>query len=294
MDNGQGSIASSSASSTIRSFARFFSTSLSPKSSAMSGRAEERRAGRKTLVIPGGESLSTEELHRDRQGPFVTLKYAQTLDGRIATSEGHSQWISGAETRTLAHELRASHRCVLVGVGTVLTDDPQLTTRLCEGRDPLRLVVDSQLKTPLTATILTENPSNTVIATTMDAPVERRTLIEAMGAKVLYVPGPGDRVDLRALLRELYQLGIESVLVEGGAGIITGFLSRGLVDELVVVVAPKIIGRGLEAVGDLGIKSMDEALKFQTYEVKRLGDDMVFRGRPLPAEDLSNADLDES
>jgi diaminohydroxyphosphoribosylaminopyrimidine deaminase / 5-amino-6-(5-phosphoribosylamino)uracil reductase len=223
-----------------------------------------------------------------RQRPFVTLKYAQTLDGRIATAEGHSQWISGAETRTLAHELRANHQGVLVGVGTVLTDDPQLTTRLCEGTDPLRVVVDSQLKTPLTATVLTDNPNNTLIATTLGAPAERRKLIEATGAKILDVPSGEKRVDLHALLWELYQLGIGSVLVEGGAGIITAFLGHGLVDELVVVVAPKIIGRGLEAVGDLGIKSMDQALTFESYEVERVGEDVLIRGRPLASDTFCN------
>jgi riboflavin-specific deaminase-like protein len=213
-----------------------------------------------------------------RERPRVTVKYAQTLDGRIATKTGHSRWISGEESRTLAHRLRAEHDAILVGVGTVLADDPQLTVRLSKGNDPLRVVVDSALRTPLSATVLADRPENTVIATTVQADPAQADVIRRRGARLLLLPGHEGRVDLAALLEQLAALSIGSVLVEGGAQVISSFLRLRLADDVVMFIAPKIVGTGIEAISDLGIRSMDQAIRFERPTMEIAGKDIVFRG----------------
>src|SRR5215204_909315 len=129
--------------------------------------------------------------------PWVTIKYAQSLDGRIATRSGESQWISGSDSLVYAHELRAQHDAILVGVGTVLRDNPRLTVRLVEGRDPLRVIADSALRTPLDAALLDE-PRSTLLAATAAAEADRRATLEARGARVIVLPAEEDgRVDLQ-------------------------------------------------------------------------------------------------
>jgi diaminohydroxyphosphoribosylaminopyrimidine deaminase / 5-amino-6-(5-phosphoribosylamino)uracil reductase len=213
--------------------------------------------------------------------PVVTLSYAQTLDGRLATSTGSSQWISGQESLRFNHELRAEHDAIMVGVGTVRKDDPRLTVRLARGRDPLRVIVDSTLCTPLTAAVLTkEAASGTVLAVTDRVSAAKCNEVRALGAAVLCLPTDSrGHVDLVALLGALHQMGVSSVLVEGGAGIITALLQARLVDRVVVCVAPKILGAGIEAVGDLGIRELAGALIMTDTSVTRYGVDLVLDGR---------------
>lgn len=211
--------------------------------------------------------------------PQVTLHYAQTLDGRIATRTGHARWISCDATLRLAHELRAQHDAVLVGIGTVLADDPRLTVRLVPGASPTRVILDSTLRVPLTAHILTGNDAPTLLATTRAAATARRALIEDTGAEVAIVESDGDSVSLPALLAILRERGVGSVLVEGGAAVITSFLRQGLVDRLIVCIAPKIAGAGIEAVGDLGIRQMGDALRIRDPRIEQVGDDLIFDGR---------------
>jgi diaminohydroxyphosphoribosylaminopyrimidine deaminase/5-amino-6-(5-phosphoribosylamino)uracil reductase len=213
--------------------------------------------------------------------PIVTLSYAQTLDGRLATSTGSSQWISSPESLRFSHELRAEHDAIAVGVGTVRKDDPRLTVRLAAGRSPLRVVVDSALRTPLTAAILAEGAApGTVLAVTDRAPAAKRDEVRALGATVLCLSTNAEgRVDLVALLATLYQRGVGSVLVEGGAEMITALLQARLVDRLVVCLAPKILGAGIEAVGDLGIRELARALILTDTSVTPYGVDLVLDGR---------------
>ncbi len=216
--------------------------------------------------------------------PSVTVSYAQTLDGRLATRTGSSQWISGPESLQFAHQLRAEHDAIMVGVGTVLRDDPRLTARLGEippGREsPLRVIVDSTLRTPLTANVLADRAaSGTLLATTERAPEERRSLLVDMGAGVVVVGSADGRVDLPALLSELSQCGVGSVMVEGGARLITSLLREHLVDRLTVCVAPKILGAGIEAIGDLGIVDLARSLRLVDSVVTRYGVDLVMDGR---------------
>lgn len=217
-----------------------------------------------------------------RDLPFVTVKYAQTLDGRTATATGDSQWISGPDSLRLAHQLRAEHDAILVGIGTVLADDPQLNVRLVSGRDPLRVVVDSRLRTPLTARVLANGAArHTLIATTVHADRPRLQEVERLGAQIVVLPTFADtgRVDLALLLGQLKRRGVASVLVEGGSRIITSLLAQKLVDRLVVAIAPKLIGSGTDAIGDLGIRRLAGALTFSAFDTRRLGDDIIFDGR---------------
>jgi len=166
--------------------------------------------------------------------PLVTVHYAQTIDGRIASRTGDARWVGGERSLRLAHELRAAHDAVLVGIGTVLADDPKLTVRLVPGQSPVRVVVDSRLRIPPNANILGAE-ARTIIATTALASDERAAAISACGAKVLRTRADADgHVDLRALLARLRADGIRSLLIEGGRGIITTALRERLVDRLTV------------------------------------------------------------
>src|ERR687893_248726 len=213
--------------------------------------------------------------------PFVTLSYAQTLDGRLATSTGGSQWISAPESLRFSHELRAKHDAIMVGSGTACKDDPRLTVRLVAGQNPLRVIVDSTLRIPLTAAILKEGAApGTVLAVTDRAPAAKRDEVRALGATVLCLPtNTGGRVDLASLLTALHDRGVRSVLVEGGAGMITALLRARLVDRLVVCVAPKILGVGIEGVGDLGIRELAGALILADTSVTHCGVDLILDGR---------------
>lgn len=214
--------------------------------------------------------------------PFVTVKFAQTLDGRIATATGDSQWISGPLSLKLAHKLRREHDAIMVGIGTVLKDDPQLTVRLVNGRDPLRVILDSSLRLPVNARVLAnEAARHTLVITTSAADPDRAAELERLGAEVLKLEPAADRggVDVRKVLQNLGGRGISSVLVEGGAATVTSLLAARLVDRLVIAVAPKIIGRGTEAIGELGIEDLKDALTFSSFKTRRLGPDIIIDAR---------------
>jgi GTP cyclohydrolase II len=222
--------------------------------------------------------------------PYVILKYAQTLDGRIATSTGDARWISGEHERRTSHALRAASDAVLVGVGTVLRDDPQLTVRMVPGPSPIRVVLDSTLRLPEDAGVLEDDAATWIVTTDRSSPA-RRAEIRERGVRVLLVPVGPAGLDLEAALIELRAAGIRSLLVEGGARVITSFLSQGDVDRLIVSIAPRVLGAGTEAVRDLGITEVGSALRLRDRRVHLAGDDVVIagdlarsaRGRP-PAE----------
>ena len=178
--------------------------------------------------------------------PFVTLSYAQSLDGSIAARRGATTPISGPEALRLTHQLRAHHDAILVGIGTVLADDPQLTVRLVPGPNPQPVIVDSRLRLPPTARLLGDG--RPWIATTDAADRRRQAALEAAGARVVRLPADdAGRVSLPALLAYLHRQGIRSLMVEGGAQVITGILADRLADRLVVTIAPLLLG-GLNAV----------------------------------------------
>ena len=208
--------------------------------------------------------------------PFVTLKYAQSLDGRIATSRGDAQWISSEKSRQFAHRLRAVHDGIMVGIGTVVADDPQLTVRLAKGKNPFRVILDSKLHIPLDAQVLTKG-GKTIIATTEACDKTRIGEIEKKGNEVLLTQRDKDgRIHLRTLLQTLARRGVASILVEGGKEVITSFLRDRLVDRMVIITAPLILGQGIEAIGTLGITSVEQAVRPTSLDVKRLDCDRVF------------------
>lgn len=211
--------------------------------------------------------------------PFVTVHYAQTVDGRIATRLGDSQWISGSSSLRLAHQLRVAHGAVMVGIGTVLVDNPRLTVRHVPGNSPLRVIVDSGLRIPLDASVLTDGAAPTLIATSERASKERAAEVRRPGVDVVTL-GHDDtgRVRLEELLEYLAGRGVRSVLIEGGRSLITSALQGWLVDRLVVCISPKLLGEGIDAVGDLGIQRLSDALTFDRSRFIPLGEDLIFDG----------------
>lgn len=205
--------------------------------------------------------------------PYVVVKYTQTLDGRIATA-GNSESINGAEQRSVWHALRAACDAVMVGVGTVLRDDPSLTVRLVPGTSPQRVVLDSTLRTPSTALVLDGDPV-TIVLTTNRATKRDRERLQARGASVQVLPAGPAGVDLPAALRLLQELGVRALLVEGGASIITSLLGAQLVDRLVVCTTPTIIGAGTEAVGDLQIAGATQGISLRNGCVHVTGDNVI-------------------
>jgi 3,4-dihydroxy 2-butanone 4-phosphate synthase/GTP cyclohydrolase II len=184
--------------------------------------------------------------------PAISLSYAQSLDGSITIRSGRSLTLSCPEAMEMTHQLRARHHAILVGIETVLADDPRLTVRLVEGPNPQAIVLDSQLRTPLESQLLADPPKAPWIATVHSADRERQKALEENGAVVIRVGADAEgRVDLMELLPELSRRGIESVMVEGGSRVITSFLRADVVDRLAVTITPVLVG-GLGAVGDLG------------------------------------------
>jgi len=213
--------------------------------------------------------------------PFITVKYAQTLDGRIATASGNSQWISSEASLKFVHRLRAEHDAILVGLGTVIKDDPRLTVRLARGRNPLRIVVDSNLNISGKSKILQDISSiPTLIATTKKSTDAHYRHLADSGVEMISVGGDkNSRVDLKKLFKKLAGKNISSVLIEGGAQVITSVLKNSLANRLVTVIAPKIIGSGIEAVGDLHIRKLADAKKLSFQKVIRCGDDIIIDSR---------------
>jgi GTP cyclohydrolase II len=206
--------------------------------------------------------------------PYVVLKYAQTVDGRIATRGGDARWISGEPERRISHALRAACDGVLVGVGTATVDDPQLTVRMVAGASPLRVVLDSTLRLPSTARVL-DGQARTVVVTTERSDGARRAGLLERGIEVHVVAAGSGGVDLGAALRALRQLGVRSLLVEGGGRVITSFLAERLVDRLVVGIAPTIIGTGVDAVGDLGVARVSDSVRLTNRSVHVAGADLL-------------------
>lgn len=230
-----------------------------------------------------GEVTEAFTKHVSTRLPFVTAKFAMSLDGRMATRTGASQWITGEEARLRAHLLRAQADAVMVGVGTALADDPRLTVRdvpLRNGRQPLRVVVDTAARLPATAAMLAE-PGATLVVTA-NAPSSHRAALVSAGAEVIEVPAVAEGIDLAALFKLLGEQDVTSVLVEGGAGLLGSLFDAHLADKVCAFVAPVVIGgdEALGPVGGRGAGALEEALRLDRVRYEVIGGDMMVTGYP--------------
>ncbi len=232
----------------------------------------------------GHHVVSTTQESKNRPRPYITLSYAQSLDGSITARRGQPMALSGPEAMTMTHQLRADHDAILVGIGTVLADDPGLTVRLVNGRTPQPIILDSQLRFPLDAKML-NNPRPPWIAAATPIDAARREQLEAAGAQVLAVPPNSQgQVDLPALLAQLHQRGIERLMVEGGASVITNFLAAQLADHIVVTIAPVLVG-GLNAVGSLVQPAGTGFPRLRNPRYEQIGNDLVLSGDVMWAQE---------
>lgn len=210
--------------------------------------------------------------------PFVVMKTAMTLDGKIAAYTGDSQWVSGPESRQTVQHMRNSLTGIMVGIGTVLADDPRLTCRLEGGRDPIRIIADSSLRIPLDAKVLQDE--NCIIAATVQCDREKQQKLKEKGISVILTEPRDGKVNLRELMERLGERGIDSILLEGGGGLNEAALKAGIVDRSVTFLAPKFIG-GREAktpVEGQGFAKMSQALSLQSMEIKKIGEDLMIQG----------------
>jgi diaminohydroxyphosphoribosylaminopyrimidine deaminase/5-amino-6-(5-phosphoribosylamino)uracil reductase len=213
--------------------------------------------------------------------PFVTLKIAQTLDGKIATSSGESKWITGEKAREEAHRLRDVNDAILVGINTVLKDNPSLTARISGGRDPIRVIIDSTLRIPLNAKVLTQkSAAKTIVATLASAPKGKMTKLQKAGVEVLTVKSVQGRVDLRDLMKKLGKMDITSVLIEGGAEINFSALKAGIVDKAVLFIAPVLMtGKdALCSIGGISPVKLSQALRLRDVTSHFVGQDLMVEG----------------
>lgn len=215
--------------------------------------------------------------------PFVVLKTAMSLDGKIATRTGESQWITGPAARRRVHQLRSEYDAIVTGIGTVLADDPQLTVRLADQetqRNPLRIVVDSMARTPLTAKLITDQAAPTLLAVAEDAPPERVRALRTAGADVICLPRQGSGLNLEELCCRLGQRGVTSLMVESGAALNAAFIAQNLVDKVYWFIAPKLIG-GQQAPGPLGgagIEQLADALPLEDLTYEAVAADILICG----------------
>lgn len=248
----------------------------------------------KTGVLQGKAARLNEVfLHYIVTGrPFVTMKAAMTLDGKIATRTGASRWISGERSREFGHRLRHQNDAIMAGIGTVLADNPRLTSRQpAEGRTPLRVIVDSRARTPLDACVVTGNYGRTLLAVTEEAPAERLAQLQEKGVEILRLPaGDAGRVPLSGLLDELGRREISSVLVEGGSTLNYALMAEDLVDKVCFFIAPLIFGGAAapSPVGGAGVEAVGDAWHVRDVEISRCENDLLVTGYIVKAGAATN------
>ena len=253
------------------------------------GKEELEREGIKTYVGEGEEEakqINEAYIKFITTGiPLVTAKFAISLDGKIATKSGDSRWISSQEAREQVHNLRYTTDAIMVGINTVLADDPLLTCRCCGGRggtarkQPLRVVIDGRGRTPLTARLFSE-PGRTLLALGRSVTPEEATAFAQAGADLLELPSAGGLVDLEKLLKALGEREITSVLVEGGGILLGSLFDHRLVDKVIVFIAPVIIGgeEAKTAIGGKGVDKVVDSLKLERINVEKFGEDLMVSG----------------
>ncbi len=211
--------------------------------------------------------------------PYVTLKSAQTLDGKIADVNGESKWISSVDSRRYVHSLRSKYDAILVGSGTVQKDNPSLTVRMVEGRNPRRIIVDGNLILKTENKLFKNNNDKKLIVLTSERSKSKKRKVkrlQSLGVKLIFVKeAENGMLDLKSALKELGKLKITSLLVEGGSKIFTSFIRENIFDDILAFITPKILGCGLSIAENLGIKSIRRAIKVRIKEVELVGDDIL-------------------
>ncbi len=252
----------------------------------VSGKGIERLRAAGVAVETGLLEAEARELnaayihHRTTGRPFVLLKLAQTLDGRIATRNGQSQWITGEVARKRVHLMRSRADAVLVGIDTVLADDPRLTVRHVDGRQPRRIVLDSRARTPLNARVLNGDAPATVCVT-QAAPADRIDGLKGAGAEVLVMEGGDGSVPVDPLKSALGRSGVVTLMVEGGSRVAASFLREKAVDRIACFVAPRILGAGVPSIADLQLDELSKAIDLNDPQMERLGGDFLITGMPV-------------
>jgi diaminohydroxyphosphoribosylaminopyrimidine deaminase/5-amino-6-(5-phosphoribosylamino)uracil reductase len=226
--------------------------------------------------------------YHEKHRPFVTCKWAMTLDGKIATESGHSRWITNELSRAYAHELRAQVDAVMVGVGTVLMDNPLLTVRLegYAGRQPRRIIVDGNLRIPVRAKCLTSaSQGGVLICTSSVAPRDKIAQLREQGHEVTVFPGKA-LLDFKVVMEELARRGIQSILCEGGSSLTGALFEAQIVDKVIAFLAPKIVGgkNAKSPIGSWGVVHMDAAIELHDVVIRRFGADVCLEGYIAPAE----------
>lgn len=213
--------------------------------------------------------------------PFVIMKTAMSLDGKIATKTGESKWITGSKSRERVHQLRDQVTGIMVGVNTVIVDDPELTCRIENGKSPIRIIVDSKLRIPLDAKVLKDQDmAKTIVGTTDQADPRKKRELEKRGIKVLTIKKLEGRVDLQDLMKKLFDENIHSILLEGGSSLNFSALDQSIVDKVQVYIAPKLIGGEMSKtpVGGRGIENLANGFHLDNLRYKRVGRDILIEG----------------
>lgn len=217
--------------------------------------------------------------------PFITLKAAMSLDGRMCLANGSSKWLTGLEARTEAHRVRAENDAVLVGVGTVLADDPELTVRHVEGVNPLRVVLDSSLRTPEGAKVLGTDGKCLILTSEAPDSLKAQKLIDS-GAEVHTLPSTDGRINLSEAVKYLAGRGVLTLMVEGGPEVLGGFLREGLADYVKFFMSPRILGEGKSITVNSGFGAVNEAFRLEGMKPSSLGQDILLEGRLTCSPDL--------
>jgi len=216
-----------------------------------------------------------------KKRPFVHLKIAQTLDGKIATKTGSSKWITGEKARRYAHKLRKEATAVMVGTGTALTDNPQLTVRdYPSKKQPVRILIDKDLKVPQDYKIF-DSSSQTIVFASKKAPSQKVKSLEKKGVKIIFLPTKENRFELEDILSSLYEMDVMHLLVEGGKDLMTRFIKSGFYDKISLFQSPKLIGEdGMSSIGNLEVEDVSQSLKLRLESIKRFDQDVYFELYP--------------
>ncbi|EHI98515.1 riboflavin biosynthesis protein RibD [Clostridium sp. DL-VIII] len=212
--------------------------------------------------------------------PFVILKSGMSLDGKIATYSGESKWITSKESRADSQNIRNRVSSIMVGVNTVIADDPELTCRINSEKKLIRIIVDTNLRIPLDSKVVKNEDKNTIVATSIDSDENKKQLLRGLGVKVIEVASKNNRVDLKELLKKLGEEGIDSVLIEGGGTLNFSALKENIVDKVIFYIAPKILGgeQSKSSIAGQGFSKLSEAVKLMNISYGNIGEDLIIEG----------------